>query len=224
MARGPHWFAITPDGTRGYATNKEAPDVSVVDLETGTLVDRIAVPGSEGIAASPDGRTVALAAPYGDLSRPASDPTGVRLVDVTAGKVTGLLPTEHLVYPVHITATGLLLAGEVVVECSGSSSALGVQRPGQVSVFALDRGGAARGVAGRPVPADHHLEPGWHAGLRRRGCGLHGERAGPAHPRRARHAASGPAGGSRRARPRLHPGTVSARARSVYEPACLARA
>jgi DNA-binding beta-propeller fold protein YncE len=140
MARGPHWFTITPDGTRGYATNKEAPYVSVVDLETGTLVDRIPVPGSEGIAASPDGRTVALAAPYGDLSRPASDPTGVRLVDVTAGKVTGLLPTEHLVYPVHITATGLLLAGEVVVERSGSSSALGVQRPGQVSVFALGRG------------------------------------------------------------------------------------
>jgi hypothetical protein len=99
----------------------EAPYVSVVGLETGTLVDRIPVPGSEGIAASPDGRTVALAAPYGDLSRPASDPTGVRLVDVTAGKVTGLLPTEHLVYPVHITATGPLLAGEVVVDWTAAS-------------------------------------------------------------------------------------------------------
>ncbi|MFE0514510.1 YncE family protein [Streptomyces sp. NPDC058964] len=31
-ARGPHWFAITPDGRKGYATNKGTSFISVLDL------------------------------------------------------------------------------------------------------------------------------------------------------------------------------------------------
>ncbi|MCX2730520.1 hypothetical protein OOZ19_09725 [Saccharopolyspora sp. NFXS83] len=54
-APGPHWFAVGPDGTTGYATNKEAPFVSVVDLVAGRLVDEVEVPGSEGLAVSADG-------------------------------------------------------------------------------------------------------------------------------------------------------------------------
>jgi DNA-binding beta-propeller fold protein YncE len=139
-APGPHWFSITPDGALGYAANKEAPFVSVVDLDSGELVGRIEVPGSEGIAVSPDGSTVAVAAPYGDLTRAPSDATGVRLIDVAAGQVTRVLGTDNLVYPVHITATGLLLAGELVMDRSGRSSALGAHRAGQLSVFALPGG------------------------------------------------------------------------------------
>jgi DNA-binding beta-propeller fold protein YncE len=137
-ARGPHWFAVTPDGTLGYAANKEAPFVSVVDLASGELVGRIAVPGSEGIAVSPDGATVAVAAPYGDLTRTPSAATGVRLIDVATERVSRVLATQNLVYPVHITASGLLLAGELVIDRSGGGSVLGTHRAGQLSVFALD--------------------------------------------------------------------------------------
>jgi DNA-binding beta-propeller fold protein YncE len=112
LAPGPHWFAIDPDGRLGYAANKEAPFVTVVELATGTLLDKIAVPGSEGIAVSPDGSTVAVAAPKADLGRLAAEP-GIRLIDTRMGAIAATLPTEHAVIPVHWTATGLLLAGEV---------------------------------------------------------------------------------------------------------------
>jgi DNA-binding beta-propeller fold protein YncE len=110
-APGPHWFVTDPDGVRGYAANKEAPFVSVVDLATGALVGKVTVPGSEGIAASPDGSVVAVAAPKAD-GRSAAAP-GVRLIDTHRGEVVRTLPTEHAVVPVHWTATGLLLAGEL---------------------------------------------------------------------------------------------------------------
>lgn len=112
LAPGPHWFAIDPDAARGYAANKEEPFVTVVELATGTLIDKIAVPGSEGIAVSPDGSTVAVAAPKADLGHLAAEP-GVRLIDTRTGAIVRTLPTEHAVIPVHWTTTGVLLAGEV---------------------------------------------------------------------------------------------------------------
>ncbi|WP_207621007.1 YncE family protein [Streptosporangium minutum] len=52
-AKGPHWSVISPDGNTGYASNKEAPYVSVVDLRTGTMTAKVEVPGSEGLACIP---------------------------------------------------------------------------------------------------------------------------------------------------------------------------
>lgn len=112
LAPGPHWFAIDPDGARGYAANKEAPFLTVVELTTGAVVDKIPVPGSEGIAVSPDGSTVAVAAPKNNMGRLAAEP-GIRLVDTRTGELRRTLPTEHAVVPVHWTSTGLLLTGEV---------------------------------------------------------------------------------------------------------------
>ncbi|HTF52047.1 MAG TPA: YncE family protein [Pseudonocardia sp.] len=112
LAPGPHWFAVDPDGARGYAANKEAPFVTVVDLATGALIDKIDVPGSEGIAVSPDGSTVAVAAPKNNIGRLAADP-GIRLIDTRTGELVRTLPTEHAVVPVHWTTTGVLLAGEM---------------------------------------------------------------------------------------------------------------
>jgi DNA-binding beta-propeller fold protein YncE len=57
-AKGPHWFVISPDGNVGYASNKEAAYVSVVDLRTGTMTAMVEVPGSEGPAVSGDGGEV----------------------------------------------------------------------------------------------------------------------------------------------------------------------
>jgi DNA-binding beta-propeller fold protein YncE len=104
LAPGPHWFVIDPDGLRGYAANKEAPFVTVVDLATGELLDKIAIAGSEGIAVSPDGATVAVAVRDAE--------PGVALIDTRSGAIVRTLSTAHTVIPVHWTATGLLLAGE----------------------------------------------------------------------------------------------------------------
>lgn len=55
-----HWIAILPDGSKMYVANKDdRPFVSVVDLKSKTMVGRVPMPkGTEGIAASPDGRMV----------------------------------------------------------------------------------------------------------------------------------------------------------------------
>jgi YVTN family beta-propeller protein len=63
-----HWMAILPDGSKMYVANKnDKLFVTVVDLKTKQIAARVPMPkGTQGIAASPDGRTVIamdLAAP-----------------------------------------------------------------------------------------------------------------------------------------------------------------
>ncbi|MFF8373604.1 YncE family protein [Streptomyces lydicus] len=141
-APGPHWFAIDPTGRTGYATNKEAPFVSVVDLERGTLTAKIEVPGSEGLAVSADGTRAYVAAPYlgsfspGAESAPA---TGIRVIDARTASVVDLLPTDGFVLPVHLTSTGKLLAGELRSE-PDPVSGLGRPAPGHLTVFSADTG------------------------------------------------------------------------------------
>jgi streptogramin lyase len=55
-----HWIAILPDASKIYVTNKtDKPFISVIDLKARKIVARVPAPGgSEGIAASPDGKTV----------------------------------------------------------------------------------------------------------------------------------------------------------------------
>ncbi|MEU3494819.1 YncE family protein [Kitasatospora cineracea] len=135
-APGPHWFAVDPAGRRGYATNKEAPFVSVVDLERGVMTGRVEVPGSEGLAVSADGAAVYAAGPYlgfaaGPEPRPAN---GVRVIDTATGTVVRVLATESPVLPVHLTARGALLVGEVRTE-GALGSGLGRQLPGRLTVF-----------------------------------------------------------------------------------------
>ncbi|MFD9357132.1 YncE family protein [Streptomyces sp. NPDC060031] len=141
-APGPHWFTLTPDGSRAYSANKEAPFVSVVDIGSGAVADRIEVPGSEGIAASRDGRFVYVAAPKGDfaVAGPVPD-AGVRVVDTATGALVRTHRTNGLVFPVHVTATDLVLAGELRMRAG--RSALGVHEPGLLHVYGKD--GAERG-------------------------------------------------------------------------------
>ncbi|MDF3293625.1 YncE family protein [Streptomyces silvisoli] len=139
-APGPHWFAIDPAGRTGYATNKEAPFVSVVDLERGTLTAKVEVPGSEGLAVSDDGTHAFVASPYGgsfsatDEDRPT---TGIRVIDARTASVVDTLPTKDIVLPVHLTSTGKVLAGEVPME-SDPVSRLGRHAPGRLTVFSAD--------------------------------------------------------------------------------------
>lgn len=139
-APGPHWFVIDPAGRTGYAANKEAPFVSVVDLERGTLTAKVEVPGSEGLAVSADGAHVFVASPYAgsffgvDGERPA---TGIRVIDARAAFVVDTLPTEDVVVPLHLTSTGKLLAGEMRLE-PDPVSRLGRHAPGRLTVFSAD--------------------------------------------------------------------------------------
>ncbi|MGW2413803.1 YncE family protein [Streptomyces tubercidicus] len=137
MAPGPHWFALTPDGRHGYATNKEAPFVSVVDLDRGTCTGRIPVPGSEDLAVAPDGRHAYVAAPKADFAAPPSAQTGIRVIDTTTHEIVRTLPTKGQVIPVHATSTGLLLAGEPRTDTTPGGP-VGSQLPGILTVFAAD--------------------------------------------------------------------------------------
>jgi len=146
-APGPHWFAIDPAGRTGYATNKEAPFVSVVDLERGVLTAKAEVPGSEGLAVSADGTHAFVASPYlGSFLAAAEErPTatgqrpgpGIRVIDARTASVVDTLPTDHIVLPVHLTSTGKLLAGEVRT-APDPASRLGRQEPGRLTVFSAD--------------------------------------------------------------------------------------
>ncbi|MFE2148809.1 YncE family protein [Streptomyces lavendulae] len=138
-APGPHWFAIDPAGRTGYATNKEAPFVSIVDLERGVLTGKAEVPGSEGLAVSADGTHAFVAAPYAGFSstagkRPAP---GIRVIDARTASVVDTLPTSDLVLPVHLTSTGKLLAGELCMS-PDPDSLLGSHAPGRLTVFSAE--------------------------------------------------------------------------------------
>src|SRR5262245_25637486 len=58
-----HWLALLPDASKLYVANKnDKPFVSVVDVKARKMVGRVPVPhGTQGITASPDGKTVLVA-------------------------------------------------------------------------------------------------------------------------------------------------------------------
>ncbi|MBV9507160.1 MAG: hypothetical protein JO323_19370 [Acidobacteriia bacterium] len=79
-----HWVAVLPDGSKAYVANKnDKPFVTVIDLKTRKLIGRIPAPdGTQGIAASPDGKWV-VAADNGKPSliviQPADDTVALNL-------------------------------------------------------------------------------------------------------------------------------------------------
>jgi DNA-binding beta-propeller fold protein YncE len=58
-----HWIALLPDASKLYVANKnDRLFVSVLDLKTNKMVGKIPAPnGTQGIVASPDGKTVIVA-------------------------------------------------------------------------------------------------------------------------------------------------------------------
>ncbi|GAA1967757.1 YncE family protein [Amycolatopsis minnesotensis] len=112
-APGPHWFAMTADGRRAYTSNKEAPFLSVVDIEDGRMAGRVEVPGSEGIAFA--GGKVFVAAPV-LAPGPSRGETGLRVIDTATDEIVGTVWTEHRISAVHATAGGLVLAAEMRAE------------------------------------------------------------------------------------------------------------
>ena len=58
-----HWVAVLPDASKAYVANKnDKLFVSVIDLKTRKIVNRVPTPGgTQGIVASPDGKRVIVA-------------------------------------------------------------------------------------------------------------------------------------------------------------------
>jgi DNA-binding beta-propeller fold protein YncE len=116
-APGPHWFVIDPAGERGYASNKEAPFVSIIDLAAGILTATVEVPGSEGLAVSADGSELYVAAPdVGSVKSGGTGPrtpTGIRVIDTKAATVVDVLPIDAVAFPVCLTSTGTLLTAGI---------------------------------------------------------------------------------------------------------------
>jgi len=73
-----HWIAILPDASKLYVAQKDdKPFISVIDLKSRKVVGKVPMPnGTEGIVASPDGKTVLAAdhaEPYVAVISPATD-------------------------------------------------------------------------------------------------------------------------------------------------------
>jgi len=82
-----HWVAVLPDGSKAYVTNKnDKLFVSVIDLKARKMIGRIPAPnGTEGIAASPDGKRVLVA----DHSQPS-----ILVVDTASDTVVDRIPVQ----------------------------------------------------------------------------------------------------------------------------------
>ena len=97
-----HRLALLPDASKLYVANKsDRLFISVVDVKTRKMVGRVAMPnGTEGIAASPDGKTVLaadLTEPYLHVIATATD------TEVDKIKVEG---AEHGVYTIFYSPDG----------------------------------------------------------------------------------------------------------------------
>jgi DNA-binding beta-propeller fold protein YncE len=77
-----HWVAVLPNASKAYVENKnDRPFVTVIDLKARKVVGHISVPnGTEGIAASPDGKRV-MALDYKDPVLHVIDPATDTIVD-----------------------------------------------------------------------------------------------------------------------------------------------
>ena len=78
----PWSLAITPDGSTAYVPNRSSNDVYVIDLASGNVRDIIAPIGApQAVAFSPDGR----------IAYVTNGTTGVSVIDVSTGSVTGTI-------------------------------------------------------------------------------------------------------------------------------------
>lgn len=123
-----HWITLSPDGSRCYASHKEAERISVIDLRERVELDPIPSPGgTEEIDVSPDGRFLFAAAPvmsitidvsHGRLIKkapPAGTPSPRLLkIDTDTGEVVGTTGgfTER-VSAIRVGPTGVVLVSEM---------------------------------------------------------------------------------------------------------------
>lgn len=89
-----HWLAVLPNGEKAYVANKDdRPFVSVIDLRARRQIGRISMPnGTQGIAASPDGKRVIAM----DYANPA-----IAVIDTATDTVVGKIALENASDPAY---------------------------------------------------------------------------------------------------------------------------
>ena len=146
-----HWIAILPDGSKMYVANKaDRLYVSVVDLKTRKIVARVPMPkGTQGIAASPDGRAVIamdLAAPVFAVIDPRTDQVVERI------KLQGQPDAAYKAYYSPDGKWLLTMAGSMIT-IFDASNLKGLQRVLKVGAFPMGIGFSADGTTA--VVANH---------------------------------------------------------------------
>lgn len=121
-----HWLALTPDGRKAYVTHKEAPVISVVDLDHQRTLRVITSPGgAEEVDCSPDGRFAFVAAPMmtlvmnvsnGQLTKGTPPPGTPRprllKIDVAIDQVVGELAFDEYLSAVRAGPDGRVIVTE----------------------------------------------------------------------------------------------------------------
>ena len=146
-----HWMAILPDGSKMYVANKDDRlFVSVVDLKTKKIVARVPMAkGTQGITASPDGKTVIaidLAAPVLAVIDPSTDQVTERIT---------LQGQSDPAYKAYYSPDGkwlLTMAGSMIT-IFDASNLKGLQRVLKVGAFPMGIGFSADGTTA--VVANH---------------------------------------------------------------------
>src|SRR5258708_6818462 len=123
-----HWMAILPDASKMYVANKnDKPFVSVIDLQTRKMIGRVPAPGgTQGIAASPDGKVV--------VAMDSTDPIMI-VIDPATDKVIDRIPLKGQTkggYKVSFSPDGRRLLtmnlGEKVVNVVDTANLRGEQK------------------------------------------------------------------------------------------------
>lgn len=112
-----HWIVSSPDGRRGYATHKEGPCVSILDLENNTLLATVELPGgAEEINAAPDGSAVYLLTPAIDPHRKGDlYPTKLLKLDPEDGSTVAEVVLEPDMCGVWVTTRGDIMVSQLSV-------------------------------------------------------------------------------------------------------------
>lgn len=166
-----HWVALLPDASKAYVANKnDRPFVSVLDVAKRELVARVPMPnGTQGVAASPDGKTVVamdFAAPEMAVIDTATDTVVKRIVLegreggaykaffspdgrwllTLAGSTVGVFDARDLDVPQRVLTVGTFPMG-FAFSADGNTAIVGNHDDGTVSVIDLERAQVVKTVA-----------------------------------------------------------------------------
>ena len=172
-----HWVALLPDATKAYVANKnDRPFVTVVDIAKRSIAARIPMPnGTQGVAASPDGKTVVamdFAAPEMAVIDTATDTVTARIrlegrtggaykaffspdgrwLLTLAGSTVGIFDAADLQGSQRTVTVGSFPMG-FAFAADGDTAIVGNHDDGTMSVIDLPRA-----VVTRTVPAGEGVE------------------------------------------------------------------
>lgn len=172
-----HWVALLPDASKAYVANKnDRPFVTVLDIAKRAIVARVPMPnGTQGVAASPDGKTVVamdFAQPEMAVIDTATDsvvdrirldgaasgaykaffsPDGRWLLTL-AGSTVGVFDAQNLRAPQRVLTVGSFPMG-FAFSADGKTAIVGNHGDGTASVIDLERAAVTR-----TVPAGEGVE------------------------------------------------------------------